>query len=860
VDLKMPVHPLSRVRKKAFRTIGAPLLLPLCLLIPEFASAQPKPVRNVLILNEDNPDYPAIRLIDTAIQKVLENSPYHVELFPEYMDTIHFPAPAVQQQFRDYFIQKYLHRQPDVIITVGPSPLAFMAEIHRADFPGVPIVFCLTNGPMANPELDSDFTGVEEDMAPAETVAAALRLLPATKHLVVVGGTSAFDRQEQAAVKEQVVGFQNRLDISYLTDLAMPAILERLRQLPDDTVVLLTTIAQDATGERFTSNETGPLIASASNAPVFSLFSVYLNHGEVGGDVSDISQQGVVAGEMALKILKGAKPQDLLIAKDVTSFEFDWRALRRWKLSASNLPPGSIILDRPPSAWETYSRYVIGGIALILIEALLISALLWQRLRRRKTERELSLAYDRLRLALEAARSVGWDWDLKSGRDHWFGDLQTVFGIPSTSYWGKVEDFRRRVHPQDSELMWKAIAEARQTRKPYVVLFRLVRQDQSVCWLSARGRFYYSKTGEAERMLGIAVDISDRMLANEKLRESEERFRLVANTAPVMIWMSGTDMLCNYFNQPWLDFTGRPIESELNDGWADAVHPQDLEGCLKTYREAFEKRATFKMEYRLRRRDGQFRWMFDTGVPRFNPDGSFAGYIGSCIDVTDQKAAEESLASVGRRLIEAHEEERTRIARELHDDITQDIALAAGELGRWAEQAPSTGLFYPIHHVRDRLEEIANDVQALSHRLHSSKLEYLGIVAAAQGFCREVSEQKNVTVDFSESGVPKTLPREASLCLFRVLQEALLNAVKYSGVRRFQVDLSGTPEQVSLTIRDSGRGFELREAVTHKGLGLISMRERAQLVGGELMIQSEVGHGTTVSVHIPLAVHSVASG
>ena len=137
------------------------------------------------------------------------------------------------------------------------------------------------------------------------------------------------------------------------------------------------------------------------------------------------------------------------------------------------------------------------------------------------------------------------------------------------------------------------------------------------------------------------------------LRESEGRFRLVANTAPVMIWMSGTDSLRTYVNQTWVEFTGRPLEAELGNGWAEGIHNEDLERCLKTYSQAFDQRQSLAVEYRIRRSDGEYRWILDTGVPRFNSDRNFAGYIGSCLDITARRRAEEALASVGRRLIEA---------------------------------------------------------------------------------------------------------------------------------------------------------------------------------------------------------------
>lgn len=359
----------------------------------------------------------------------------------------------------------------------------------------------------------------------------------------------------------------------------------------------------------------------------------------------------------------------------------------------------------------------------------------------------------------------------------------------------------------------------------------------------------------ATSFMVLAALVEEHKETVQALLESEKRFRLVANAAPVMIWMSGPDKFFDYFNQQWLEFTGRSLEAALGNGWAQAVHAEDLERCLDTYTTAFGRRESFEREYRLQRHDGECRWVLDLGVPRFNPDGSFAGYIGSCIDVTERKLAQEALSTVSRRLLEAHEEERTRLARELHDDINQRIAFVAVTLDALKRELPAlaTEAKQGIGDVKERVADIGHDIQALSHRLHSSKLEYLGLAVAAAGFCREFSDQQRVEIAFHSDGVPKVLPPEISLCLFRVLQEALQNATKHSRSRRFEVSLSCTSNEIHLSVRDSGVGFDPEEAMKGRGLGITSMRERLKLVHGTFSIASQRERGTTVHARVPLS-------
>lgn len=357
----------------------------------------------------------------------------------------------------------------------------------------------------------------------------------------------------------------------------------------------------------------------------------------------------------------------------------------------------------------------------------------------------------------------------------------------------------------------------------------------------------------------ILRDITERKRAESAVRESEQRFRLVANTAPVLIWMSGADKLRSYFNRPWLDFTGRSTEEELGNGWAEKVHSEDLRRCLETYTKAFDGRRQFKMEYRLRRYDGEYRWILEIGVPRFNEDRSFEGYIGSCIDISERKLAEGVLSSVNRRLIDAQERERARISRELHDDIGQRLALLTVQLQQARQALPDSAaeVSSRIDELVKSASEMSNDIQALSHELHSSKLEYLGVVAAMRSFCNEFSKQQSVEVTFRNHDLSSVMPSpEISLSLYRVLQEALHNAAKHSGVRHFEVRLWGMPGEIHLTIHDSGAGFDIKATRKGRGLGLTSMQERLKLINGELSIESQPQGGTTIHARVPLSPES----
>jgi signal transduction histidine kinase len=345
--------------------------------------AQPtRTVRRVLIFNDFGPiSSPGIAALDQAIAIGLATSPHQIELYNENLEATLFPDDASQHRFREWYIRKYEDRKPDVIITVGPASLRFMIELHERSFPNTPVIFCGTTEEMINQlKPDSHFTGVWGVAQPEKTLIAALHLQPDTKHVVVVGGTGAFDRSLEALTKKSLRKYESQFEFTYLTDLDMPTLLERLKRLPSKTIVYHTSIMEDASGAHFIdATQAVPMVADAANAPVFAMDDVDVGKGTVGGYVVSWAADGQVAAGMAVRILDGVKPQEIPVVRNNNVYLFDWRVLRRWGFKESDLPSGSTVIFRELSVWERTKWIWISGLLIIFGLSILAAYLQFSR-------------------------------------------------------------------------------------------------------------------------------------------------------------------------------------------------------------------------------------------------------------------------------------------------------------------------------------------------------------------------------------------------------------------------------------------------------------------------------------------------
>jgi signal transduction histidine kinase len=258
--------------------------------------------------------------------------------------------------------------------------------------------------------------------------------------------------------------------------------------------------------------------------------------------------------------------------------------------------------------------------------------------------------------------------------------------------------------------------------------------------------------------------------------------------------------------------------------------------------------------YRIIRPDGTVIWVERNSRAHFDEQGKMLRIVGMVGDITERKRAEEVLSSMSHRLIEAQERERARIARELHDDMGQRLALLANELEELQQNFPDSDVEISrrISELQKQASQIAMEIQSLSHELHSSKLEYLGLAAAMRGFCQEFGRQQKVKIEFKSHDVPIHLSPDISLCLYRVLQEAVHNSVKHSGAGHIEVVLWGMADEIHLTVSDLGSGFDSRSAGETRGLGLVSMEERLRILKGTFSIESQPRRGTTIHARLPL--------
>jgi PAS domain S-box-containing protein len=470
--------------------------------------------------------------------------------------------------------------------------------------------------------------------------------------------------------------------------------------------------------------------------------------------------------------------------------------------------------------------------------------------RRRRIEEELRQSERDLGEAQRVARLGNWKWDLANDEMSWSSELFRILGYDPESDEASREAGLDRVHPDDRSTVEDCLTALISEGEPFSVDHRIVLPNGSVRFLHSMARVERGADGRPVNLFGIAQDISDR-------KQAQERYVLATEAGRVGVW--DWDLKTNdIFVDPWLKnllgYEDHEIQNTIDD-WGSKVHPDDADLVMAEATKHLDGATDrYEVEHRMVHKDGSIVWFMARGTALRDDRGRPYRMTGTDTDITENKLAREELLELGGRLVNLQEEERSRIARELHDDVCHSIALLATELQFAAESSPESGpeLTEKAGEIFLRLKELSEDVHDLSHRLHPRSLARLGLAEALGNLCRAIGERRRIHLVFNQRDMPTSIGEEAALCLFRVAQESLRNVVKHSRAESAEIELRGGPGEIRLTVTDSGAGYDPDQVKEHNGLGVISMRERLRALGGRLSIRSAPGEGTRVEAVVPI--------
>lgn len=946
-------------------------------LFPSVVSAQANVPSRVLVLYWYGKDFPSNVSFEKGLQKAFQTAPSgSIEYYPEYLESNRFPGEDQSKLLRDYLRQKYSDRGIDVVVALAQPSLDFLFKYRNDLFPNAPIVFHTFNPPdMSNRQAGPGLTGVVVDSVFRNTLAAALKLHPKTKQVLVIAGTSEDDKSIELQVKREINEFETSHLIKYLTNLPLGELIDEVTTAPQDSIIFYVRYSRDEPGKTLDPFDALSLIAQSAKVPVYSLGAL-VGRGSVGGYSVDLEACGARAGEMALKLAGGARVQDVPIVAVPTVPVFDSRQLTRWGISESQLPPGSIVQFKEQTFWQRYRWRITGVIGLVVLQTLLIAGLLVERSRRRRTGFSLAESEERYRDVVETQTELicrflpdttltfvndAYCRYFQKSRNQLIGtkfiqlvsasareDLLQQFGslieTPCTQthehevirpdgsrgwhQWsnhaitnggGRVVELQgigrditvRKVAEEELRVSEERFAKAFNANPQPMTLTTLdegrfidandsfvstlgysrdevlghtatelniwetpeVREDL-VKRLKEHGGVRYMETkfrtkGGAFRVflssaelieiagekciLVASSDITDRKQLEEALQRSEREFSTLVENSPDVISRLDRDLRYTYVSPTLERIAGVGTHEFVGKTPREVAIPgYDWSAFESSCGEVFSTGKTVVREFTYRERKYRTRI-----IPEFSADRSIDSLIAISEDVTERLRAEQELADLTVRLFTLQDEERRRIARELHDGAAQNmfgITISLANLQQHTSDESETSRI--ISECQLLAEQSLTELRTLSYLLHPPILDQAGLVLALQWYVEGFAKRSGIYVDLIAIEDIGRLPSEIETALFRIVQESLTNIRRHSGSETASIRLEKKANEVTLEIADRGIGMpkngflESSRGIAELGVGIPGMRQRLIQLGGRLRIES-TDHGTTIVAVVP---------
>lgn len=810
------------------------------------------PQKRILLLYSQRRDGPYSATFDRVLQQTLnQGMEGRIDSYQEYIDEQRFFDQKYRVALRDFIRSKHGDQRYDLVVAIGGAAISFAVDYGPELFPETPVVFYGGEG-RARP----NFTGVTRWRDLRSTIEVALRLQPNTKNVFVISGSSERDLEIESIARKQLQALEDRAAFTYVTGLPMDELLQKVANLPPDSVIYYLEETRDRTGAKYFFPDAMSKVCAAANAPVYGPTDWHLDNGAIGGSVLDTETLARQTAEIALRVLRGEKAEDIPLAAPPPNINmFDWRKLKQWGISEARLPPGSIVRFKELTLWEQYKGRIIAVSAILVLQTLLLAGLLLERSRKRRGARRLAESEERFAKAFKANPQPMSVTTVAEGR---YLDVNESFlrmsGYTRAEVIGHTaNELGNYENPADRDtLLIEPLLQSGVVRN-FELKFRT---KSSVLRTLLSSAELLELAGE-QCILVASSDITERKTLEQELQRSEREFSTLVENSPDIIARLDPDLRYIYISPVLERATGvstdRFIGKTALEVALDGYNSQSFEA---TCREAI---STKKATSRAFDFGGRHYWT--RVVPEFAPDGAVESVMTISEDVTDRIRAQEELLQLTGQLFRSQDEERRRIARELHDGTAQNlfgISMNLAKLSQMNHDKPEARRL--INECETLGNESLQEIRTLSYLLHPPLLDEAGLVSALQWYVEGFTKRSGIYVDLVAQPMNR-LPADVELALFRIVQESLTNVRHHSGSETASIRLEKRSSEIVLEIQDKGHGLVASkqasdanesEEFIEMGVGIPGMQQRLRQLGGRLEITTNT-EGTTITAVVPVA-------
>jgi len=639
------------LNKNTARLLGALIVFFLLLqfYVPSSSVQADVVPKKVLLLFSDNPFLPVNIITEQTITKIFKDSEtIPVSLYQEFLEINRFKSESMQSTTRELLKEKYSGLGLDLVMIMDDIAWDFVTQYGDELFPGVPFIFCnITEGKIDIASLKPNITGNFKSLDLKSNIEIILKVQPNLKEIFVITGTSKQDQQYKDMAIKAFAGFEKKVKITFLGDLSINEVKQKLSQLPIKSAVFFVSFNMDGNGEAFIPLEVVSLLSKITKAPIYGMFDTFLGKGILGGNMisyADISKSAV---EIGLQVLGGKSPSEIPAVSSKNKNYFDWNEMKRWGIKETNLPPESIVVNKNPGVWDLYKWQIIGIIFFLISETLLIVFLALQLVLKKKARGELKKLNDRLTSIIDGTNAGTWEWNVQTGEILYNERWAQIIGYTLEELSPlNIDTWNRFSHPEDRKKAEILLAQVFNRKLDYYFIeARMKHKDGSWVWVADRGKVI-SCTAEGKPLLmsGTHTDISNRKRSEEELRKSREEYRMLIENSHDIIFTLDIEGIFTFVSPSWTSLLGHPITRVAGRPFQQFVHPDDIaeiELFLLKILNSTEKTAG--TEYRVKHTDGSWRWHFSNGSLIKNADGIIVGFEGVAQDITDRKRVQEAL-------------------------------------------------------------------------------------------------------------------------------------------------------------------------------------------------------------------------